>query len=217
MTRSNALIFDLDNCLAAASEVGDQLFEPAFDAIRKANNGTLSEGSLKEAFSDCWRHPLDWVATKYGFSPEMLAAGWKVFVTTEVKEPMHGYGDLAVLSNLPVHRFLVTSGFRRLQESKIKALGFEALFTAICIDAIDEPDRQGKQGLFKAILETHQFEPEEVLVVGDSPDSEIEAGNRLGIKTVQILRPGVQRCDNATFYIQSLAEVDSLLAIPSKE
>jgi putative hydrolase of the HAD superfamily len=32
--------------------------------------------------------------------------------------------------------------------------------------------------------------PEEVVIVGDNPDSEIEVGNRLGIRTVQILRPG---------------------------
>jgi FMN phosphatase YigB (HAD superfamily) len=216
-TMIKALIFDLDNCLAAANEVGDQLVEPAFDAIRKANHGTLSEESLKEAFSDCWRHPLDWVATKYGFSPEMLAAGWKVFVTTEVKGPMYGYGDLGILSELPVQRFLVTSGFRLLQESKIRALGFERLFTAIRIDAIDEPDREGKQGLFDAILKTHELKPEEVLVVGDNPDSEIEAGNRLGIKTVQILRPGVPRCDNATFYIASLAELKKLIVRPRRE
>ncbi len=29
-----ALIFDLDNCLAAANEVEEHLFEPAFEAIR---------------------------------------------------------------------------------------------------------------------------------------------------------------------------------------
>lgn len=37
----------------------------------------------------------------------------------EVTTPMQGYGDLDVLKELPVQRFLVTSGFRRLQESKI--------------------------------------------------------------------------------------------------
>jgi hypothetical protein len=44
-----ALIFDLDNCLAAANEVGDDLFEPAFGAMRNANRGTLTteRGSLK--------------------------------------------------------------------------------------------------------------------------------------------------------------------------
>jgi putative hydrolase of the HAD superfamily len=47
-----ALIFDLDNCLSAAVEVGVQLFEPAFEAIRCANRGTLTDAELNEAFSD---------------------------------------------------------------------------------------------------------------------------------------------------------------------
>jgi len=208
---TKALIFDLDNCLAAANEVGEQLFAPAFDAIRRANHGTLSEKSLADAFADCWRYPLDWVASKHGLTHEMLAAGWQVFATTEVTQPMYGYGDLEILSELPVQRFLVTSGFRRLQISKIRALRLERLFTAIHVDAIDEPDRKGKHGIFQLILDTYHFRPAEVLVVGDSPDSEIEAGNRLGIRTVQILREGVPRADNATYYIHSLAELRQLL------
>ena len=48
-------------------------------------------------------------------------------------------------------------------------------------------------------------------MVGDNPDSEIEAGNRLGMETVQILRPGVPRADNATYYIQTLAELKAIL------
>ena len=211
---TKAVIFDLDNCLAAANEVGEQLFASAFDAIRRTNHGALSEKSLTDAFADCWRHPLDWVASKYGFSREMLAAGWQVFAITEVTQPMYGYDDLAILSELPVQRFLVTSGFRRLQQSKIRALKLERLFTAIHVDAIDEPDRKGKQGLFELILDTYHFRPAEVLVVGDNPDSEIEAGNRLGIRTVQILREGVRRADSATFHIHSLAELRELLTCP---
>jgi FMN phosphatase YigB (HAD superfamily) len=209
-----AAIFELDNCLAAATEVGESLFAPAFDAIRRANHGTVSEESLREAFADCWLHPLDWVATKNGFSETMLAAGWKVLVAAEVKASMYGYGDLAILAELPVRRFLVTSGFRRLQESKVKALGLEQVFTAIHVDAIDEPDRQGKLGLLQKILDTYHFRPADVLVVGDSPESEIDAGNRLGTRTVQILREGVPRGDNATCYIHSLVELRELLPGP---
>jgi hypothetical protein len=51
--------------------MGEHLVEPAFAAIRAANRGTLSEETLKEAFSDCWRLPLDFVANKYGFSHDM--------------------------------------------------------------------------------------------------------------------------------------------------
>jgi FMN phosphatase YigB (HAD superfamily) len=60
-------------------------------------------------------------------------------------------------------------------------------------------------------LDAKQLRPEEVIVVGDNPDSEIEAGNRLGMKTVQILRPGVPRGSNATFYVNNLEELKSLL------
>ena len=206
-----ALIFDLDNCLAPANEVGEELFAPAFDAIRRANRGTLSEASLREAFADIWRHPLDWVAAHHGFNKEMTDAGWKVFAATEIEQPMHGYDDLHILPNLPAARFLVTSGFRRLQESKIRALNFRDWFVAVFVDAIDEPNRKGKEGIFRDILETYQLAPADVLVVGDNPDSEIEAGNRLGLTTVQILRPGVPRADNATLYIHSLTELNGHL------
>ena len=48
------VILDLDNCLAAAEEVGRHLLACAFDPIREANHGALPEEALSEAFSDCW-------------------------------------------------------------------------------------------------------------------------------------------------------------------
>ena len=67
---------------------------------------------------------------------------------------MRGYPDLAALAELDAKLFLVTSGLRRLQDSKVKALEFERLFEAIHVDAIDETDRKGKQGIFKEIIDT---------------------------------------------------------------
>src|SRR5262249_46752537 len=131
--------------------------------------------------------------------------------TIEVTGPLQGYRDLSLLAELEVQRFLVTSGFRRLQESKIKALNLKSLFTAIYVDAIDGPDRLGKAMLFRRIMQEFAFTAAEILIVGANADSEIEAGNRLGIKTVQILRPGVSRASNATFHIYSLADLHKLL------
>jgi putative hydrolase of the HAD superfamily len=207
-----ALIFDLDSCLSAANEVGDQLFEPAFNAIRRANHGAVSEETLKQAFSDCWRFPFNDVACKYGFTDEMIKAGFAAFTQIEVTEPMHGYGDLEVLRALPTKLFLVTSGFRRLQESKIDALGIRPLFAEIRIDAIDEPGAAGKGRIFEEILQKHSLKPEEVMVVGDNPDSEIAAGNRLCMKTVQVLRPGVPCGENASYYINSLNTLSAILS-----
>jgi FMN phosphatase YigB (HAD superfamily) len=141
----------------------------------------------------------------------MLAAGWEVSLRIEVEAPMHGYNDLGTLPEFPAMLFLVTSGFRRLQESKIRALQFGSLFEAIHVDAIDEADRKGKEGIFKDILKSHHLSPEEVLVVGDNPGSEIAAGNRLGMRTVQILREDVPRGSNATHYIHSLSELKGLI------
>jgi putative hydrolase of the HAD superfamily len=210
---TKAIIFDLDSCLSPADEPGQQLFAPAFDAIANTNRGSHSASVLQNAFADMWRLPFDFVAEKYRFTPAMKAAGWQVLAQLEVTTPMQGYGDLAVLKGLPGLKFVVTSGFRRLQESKIRALGITPLFTAIYIDAIDQPGYRGKQKIFEEILRDHKLQPDQVLIVGDNHDSEIAAGARLGIRTVQTLRPGVPRSTTATYHIYTLQELTPLLTL----
>lgn len=206
-----AMIFDLDNCLAPADTVGKDFFQPAFDAIRQANNGHLSEAALQHAFADMWRHALDWVAATHQFSGVMLRAGWNEFAKMEVRQPLAGYDDLPLLGGIPVKRFLVTSGFRRLQESKIRGLGIAPWFEKVIVDAVEEAGRIGKHGQFQKILEEYALLPDQVLVVGDNEDSEIAAGNRLGIITVQTLRPGVPKAASASVHIHSLAELRQFL------
>ncbi len=206
-----ALIFDLDSCLAAADEAGENLFASAFQAIRLANQGEVSEEQIRAAFKDCWRFPFDFIAESYGFSSAMRAAGFAAFSSVEVRQTLQGYGDLHELAHLPAKLILVTSGFRRLQESKVKALGIAHLFTAIHIDAIDEGKCAGKLAVFERILHDHGFQPNEVLVVGDNPDSEIAAGNWLGMATIQTLRPGVISSSAATHRIRTLSELKRFL------
>jgi putative hydrolase of the HAD superfamily len=66
--------------------------------------------------------------------------------------------------------------------------------------------------LFARILSDHDLHPAHVLVVGDSAESEIAAGNRLGMRTVQILRPGVPCAANASLHISGLVDLHALLA-----
>jgi len=82
-----AIIFDLDNCLAASDEPGRQLLAPTFNALRRANHGTLSGQTLELALAACWGHSLDAVARKYGFSDDMLTAGWAENSRAEVNVP----------------------------------------------------------------------------------------------------------------------------------
>lgn len=210
-----ALIIDLDNCVAAADEVGKPLFEPVFQSVRETNRNHLSELDLEKAFTDMWYHSLDWVAARHRFTKAMLEAAFQACSTIEVSHPLQGYGDLMALARLSAERFLVTSGFRRLQESKIAALKLAPLFTETHVDAIDEPNRIGKRGHFERIMQDHLLHVSEVLVVGDNAESEIAVGNQLGIRTVQTLRPGVIPTDNATFHIKSFHELNDVVQLCS--
>ncbi|MGC4017567.1 MAG: HAD family hydrolase [Luteolibacter sp.] len=205
-----AILFDLDNCLAAADEPGKDLLVPLFHAIHATNHGHFSEEELRFIEFDCWRHPLDHVFEKYGFPEAMRSAAWNANREIRVTSPMKGYGDLHLLEEFAVPLFLVTAGFQGLQQSKIEALGFARHFKETHIDAVDVPGRIGKKGLFQDILSRHGISADEALVVGDNPDSEIAAGLALGIPTVQTLRPGVPRTEAATHHVSGLAELLAL-------
>lgn len=207
-----AVIFDLDNCLAPATAVGEALYGPAFAAIRKANDGRIAADALAAAFRQMWTHAYDWVADRYGFTPAMRAAGWQALVQIEVTGPLAGYGDLNLLASVPGERFLVTTGLRRLQDSKIRGLGIAAQFREIFIDAIDEPRRLGKAALFQHILVRSDLKPADVIVVGDNPDSELAAARQVGLRAVQMLRPGVARSEANAECVADLRELIRWLA-----
>lgn len=209
MTRS--IIFDLDYCLSPGDEVGAKFYEPAFAAIRRANHGALTDSALSRAFAECMRFPFDDVATRFRFSEAMYHAGLRGFAALEVSAPMHGYGDLDELRKLQARRFLVTSGFPGLQRSKLAMLGIAPLFEAVYVDAIGDHPRRGKLAIFAELVAGHGLAAEDVWVVGDNADSEIAAGNRLGMTTVQILRPGVERSDAARYAVGNLREFGVLL------
>jgi putative hydrolase of the HAD superfamily len=206
-----AVIFDLDNCLAPSDEPGRDLLEPVFRALREANDGGLSERELQAAFDDCWVYGFDKVAERHGLSEAMRDAGRDAFSRVEVRGRMHGYGDLHLLPQLGERRFLVTSGFRRLQESKIRALGIAAAFDEVVVDALDEPGRRGKEGVFGDLIARYRLDPADVLVVGDDPESELASARALGLRAAQMVRPGVRPADGVT-RVHDLAELRRLLA-----
>ncbi len=210
-----SVIFDLDYCLCAGDEVGAKLYEPVFASIRRANAGALTDAALAEAFAACMRFPFDAVAERFQFSAAMYRAGLRGFEAAEVAAPMHGYPDLHVLRELPGRHFLVTTGFPRLQQSKITALGIRACFDAICIDSIVEQPRRRKQAIFADIVRRHALVARQTWVVGDNGESEIAAGNQLGMITVQMLRPGVERCDTAIHVVSDLVELKALMDRPA--
>ena len=206
-----SVIFDLDYCLCAADEVGASEYEPVFAAIRRANAGALPEAVLAEAFAACMRFSFDVVAERFQFTAAMYRAGAEGFGAAEIATPMHGYPDLHAMRELRARRFLVTTGFPKLQQSKIRALGICSCFEAIHVDSIADHPRRGKQALFADIVRRYGLTAREVWVVGDNGESEIAAGNQLGMITVQMLRPGVERCNTARYFVSNLIELKTLM------
>ncbi len=211
LSRIEAIIFDLDNCLLDPRELGSRLVDPPVMAIRAANRGTLSESDLQSALDDLWWRPFDQVAKMWHFSETMRAAGWQAYCALDIVGRLRGYDDLTVLDDLPMRLFLVTSGFERLQKGKIRALNIGSRFAEIHIDSIDDPNHLGKEAIFANIVRRWRFVAQHVLVVGDSGESEIAAGNRLALRTVQLLRPGVSPAANADHHVNNLWQLKTLL------
>ena len=212
------LICDLDNTLFPARTVPRAAVEPALDRVRLANRTgpRISDARLDEALEACWDRAFDEVARLYDL-PEALCHAWEMAATElEVTAPLELYADVDVLWSLPLRRFLVTTGYRRFQESKIRALGLASRFEAIYIDALGETHRSGKETLFRQILSEQQADVPETAVLGDSAEGELLAGERLGLWTIQILREGVVPAPQANSQIRSLVELPAVLAQASQ-
>jgi putative hydrolase of the HAD superfamily len=206
--------FDLDNTLYDATTIPREMLAPAIEAVRSANrarNGVPPE-VLEAAIVSARRLGFLQVAEQHGL-PDWLRAAWReVYQGLRVTTPLSPYPDvLPCLRALDCTRVLLTTGFRGMQESKIAALAIAPLFHAIYIDSLDDGPGPGKQRLLAEMLETYGCGPRELLVIGDSPENEIAAGNALGAVTVQMLRPGIVYSGTAQYHLTTLAELPRLL------
>lgn len=205
-------IFDLDNTLfdtrSIPSSVTNGLWE--FIGALNAQHGCVSEDILAAVLEESWSIPFPAIAAKYRL-PDPLVAGWRRFHDTLVlTEPLLPFPDvhhtLSVLRARQHQLYLLTSGYRQFQQSKIDALGLAKYFDAVLIDAVDESDA-GKAGILVDLLQARDWKPSDLRIVGDSESNEIAAGVQLQIPTIQILRPGVRKADNASRHIGTLLEL----------
>jgi HAD superfamily hydrolase (TIGR01509 family) len=211
-----AVIFDLDDTLFPVASLPANALAPAVAAARAANVGidAMPADRLERALADAFRHPFPVVVATHAL-PATLVQAWDaanraLVVTTDLA----AYEDVVpVLTQLRLRRFLVTTGYRRFQESKLEALRIGGLFAQVYIDAVDDDSLapKGKTAVFRQLLAEWDFAPAEVLVVGDSERGELAAGRALGMPTVQILRPGVSPAQLVDWRIASLEELPPLI------
>lgn len=85
-----------------------------------------------------------------------------------------------------VRSFIVSFGDPDTQRAKVAALGLDRESAVENIFYADRTHDLTKEDVFRSILRSVESDPARVLVVGDRPASEIQAGKRLGMHTVRI-------------------------------
>ncbi|MGN6639840.1 MAG: HAD family hydrolase [Mucilaginibacter sp.] len=207
-----ALIFDLDNTIYPVSSIADNLFVKLFKVLDDneviINNGDADTVSkIKEEMT---RRPFQAIADKYGLNDHVRQQMIQALSTLSYNLPMEPFEDYKHLRDIPLDKFLVTSGFAKLQYSKIKQLDIERDFKEIFVVDL-ETSNQTKKETFEQIMKKYSYEPQELLIIGDDPESEIKAALELGIDTFLFDPNNLHRQANTTYRSESLKQVLQLL------
>ena len=174
-----AIILDLDNTIYPVSSIAGDLFNTLFSFLDEHINDADLIHNIKE---DLKRIPYQKVADKHNFSEAVKNKGLELLNNIEYNLPMQPFDDYSHIREANITRFLVTTGFTKLQWSKVRMLEIEADFEAIHI--VDpELSPLTKKDIFASILEKYNYQSEDVLIIGDDPESEIKAASELGIDT----------------------------------
>jgi putative hydrolase of the HAD superfamily len=180
-----ALILDLDNTIYPVSSIADNLFAQLFKTLDQ-NAGlinTVDTNRVNKIKDEMTRRPFQHIADEFELDAELRNKMVGVLKSMTYDLPMQPFEDYVHIRSIPLEKFLVTTGFIKLQMSKIKMLGIEQDFKTIHI--VDpEVSGQTKKDVFADIMLIHGYEPTDLLVIGDDPESEIKAAKALGIDTV---------------------------------
>ncbi len=176
-----AVILDLDNTIYPVSSIAENLFEQLFSLLDQ-NHEEINYEKLEAAKDELTRRPFHLVADKFNFSPELKQKGINLLKEMVYSLPMQPFEEYYHIKSMALKKFLVTTGFTKLQWSKVKMLAIEDDFEEVHI--VDpETSEQTKKDIFADILARHNYTTGDVLVIGDDPESEIKAAIELGIDT----------------------------------
>jgi len=181
--KRKAIIFDLDNTIYSVSSIGEKLFQGLFNLIETDGGYQGDFDAVKEALQ---KQPFQAVAKQYHFHPDLAEKGVAMLSDLSYDgmiEPFDDYSEYRLQTHDGLLEFLVTTGFTKLQWSKIKQMGLESDFNACFVVDPARSDRT-KKDVFVEILAKYKLKPQEVLVLGDDVHSEIKAGKELGMETL---------------------------------
>lgn len=175
-----AIIFDLDNTIYPVPQIGTKLFAPLFELIEIEGDHSRDLEKIKD---EIMRTPFQKVAKDHHFSEDLTRKCIDILKELAYTGAIEPFADFEVVRSLPVDKFLVTTGFTKMQQSKVDKLELAKDFKEIHI--IDPTtNKKGKKDVFADIIQRYEYDKEDVIVVGDDVNSEIKAAHELGVEAV---------------------------------
>jgi len=200
------IILDLDDTIFKTSSIDPRIFDSAINTIKKFYNN-------ENIIDELWEKPMDTVFEKYSIPNEVREEFYVKISEIDFKElEIKPFIDYSEIKQYGFDIILVTTGLTELQNAKIDALGIRNDFVDIFIDDPRTKPRNTKFQIFEQILRKTEKTKQEIWVIGDNPNSEIEAAYQLGINTIQRKSKSKMKSKLANFYIKSFTELSEILS-----
>ena len=201
--RKKALILDLDNTIYPVSSIGDKLFAPLFDLIKSDEH--VSD-QFEQIRKEVMRRPFQLVANEFNFSKELTDKGTELLKNITYNGTIEPFDDYKLIRDLKIDKYLVTTGFKKMQQSKVEAMQLQTDFREIHIIDPSTTDKV-KKDLFTDIISRHHYNKADVLIVGDDLNSEIKAAKELGVDAVLYDKLNMYKEEKSVTRITDFAEL----------
>ncbi|KZN68336.1 pyrimidine 5'-nucleotidase [Pseudoalteromonas luteoviolacea] len=149
---------------------------------------------------------------KLSVSPETLNLGF-LNSMAQICKPLPGAESLLKALNPNTSMSIITNGFSALQQKRLNKTGFSHFFDQVVISeqvGVAKPDPQVFEHTFELLGNPNK---DQVLMVGDTPKSDILGANRFGIDSCWLQHEG-QVCPKdikPTYQVNSLNALQTLL------
>jgi putative hydrolase of the HAD superfamily len=170
------LILDLDNTIYPAPSIAPKLFEPVYQMINESSELKPDAEQIKK---DMMKIPFQKVAESYHFPEQLKSEIIEKLRQLKYEGEIKPFEDFEFVKDLNARKFLVTTGFTNMQQSKIDLLNLDDIFDEIYIVDPEITPNKTKGDAFIEIIQKHKFATDDILVVGDDEDSEIKFAKQL--------------------------------------
>jgi len=174
--------FDLDNTIYFTEPNKEVLMSGLYEKLDQEDLGLTEEEYLKVK-KEMMRTPFLKLAKAYHFPNDVVERMVEYLSEREVTEALIPSSDYHYIKSLKGRKFIITAGFPKQQRSKVKMLGIAEDFEDVKVVDVSVSN---KKDVFIELIKQYDFDKDQILVIGDDPESEIKAGQELGLETFLI-------------------------------